>query len=270
MKFQNDFHQELIEKYPKQFTCGFVGIARLLDETLEEISKRSLSGLAFLCLPAHYKRKDGRYISSTDEACQEIFSCANDFKCPIHIHPYDYEFIFNLADIDKDWSGHKAPMPALTAHFFDRLISQGLHQTYSDVRFCLSHGNSVGVATIGRQDQAWLGRPDLRGPGSSIPHEALEAKNIFVDTIVHDPDMIQLLKKKMGTWRIIHGIDSPYPLGDGVTYLGDGAYPGITLDLAEDQGYIDAEQKRRIFQDNVFDWLYGEKKAKQEKALVFA
>ena len=259
MKFQNDFHLGLQIKYPKKFFCGFVGMPRMLEATLREIEIRQKEGLKFLCLPTHYKLENGKYVSSTDKNCQEIFSLANELGLPIQFHPYDYEEIFNLEDIDSDWAGHKSPMPALTAHFYDRLISQGLHEKYPNVRFYLSHGNSVGVSTIGRQNQAWLGRPDLRGAGSKSPLEALKAENIFVDSIVHDPDLIWLLKRKIGVGQIIHGIDSPYPLGDGIDYLDDGMYPGATLDRAEKEGFITDIEKQKILSENVFNWLYGKK-----------
>jgi|JI10StandDraft_1071094.scaffolds.fasta_scaffold20093_3 aminocarboxymuconate-semialdehyde decarboxylase len=262
MRFQNDFHVSLQEKHPLRFSCGFVGLPRLLDVTLIEMQRRYKEGLKFLCLPTHYKRSDGQYISCTDENCQRIFALANELSLPIQFHPYDYEEIYNLADIDTNWAGHKSPMPALTAHLFDRLITEGLHEKYPNVRFYFSHGNSVGLATIGRQQQAWLARPDLRKEGSKGPIEALSAKNIFVDSIVHDPDLIWLLKQKIGTSQIIHGIDSPYPLGDGIDYLDDGVYPGSTLDSAENEGYITAAEKRAMFQDNVFSWLYGKDDAK--------
>ncbi len=259
MKFQNDFHLGLQQTYPKQVICGFVGIPRLLDETCKEIEQRAKEGLKFLCLSSHYKRSDGMYISSTDEYCQKIFELANELHLPIQIHPYDYEEIFNLADIDTNWAGHKSPMPALTAHFYDRFISQGLYAKYPNIRFSLAHGNSVGLLTMGRQQQAWQARPDLRNSeGNVSPIESLAtASNIFVDSIVHDPDLIWLLKRKIGTNNIIHGIDSPYPLGDGIDYLNDGMYPGCTLDKAEDLGYISAEEKKAIFTENVFAWLHG-------------
>lgn len=271
MKFQNDFHLSLQEKHPLRFSCGFVGLPRLLDETLVEMRNRYREGLKFLCLPTHYKRADGRYISCTDENCQQIFAFANELSLPIQFHPYDYEEIFNLADIETNWAGHKSPMPALTAHLFDRLITEGLHEKYPNIRFYFSHGNSVGLATIGRQQQAWLARPDLRKAGSKGPIEALSAKNIFVDSIFHDPDLVWFSIRKIGTSQIIHGVDSPYPLGDGIDYLNDGAYPGRILDIAEDMGYITAEEKLGMFQDNVFSWLYGRGNArgKNEKQLIF-
>ena len=275
MKFQNDFHQSLQSGWPIRLSPGFVSLPRFLDETLFEIQTRYAAGMQFLCLPTHYKRTDGMYVSCTDENCQKIFALANELNLPVQIHPYDYEEIFKLADIDTNWSGHKAPMPSLTAHFYERLITQGLHEKYPNVRFYLAHGNSVGYATIGRQHQAWLARPDLRNADSQSPLDSLSAPNIFCDTIVHDPDLIWLLKRKIGTKNIIHGMDTPYPLGDGIDYLGDGSYPGRTLDLAENFGYITPEEKRAILFDNMFTWLYGTtgekaKRGTQMKELVLS
>ncbi len=260
IKFQNDFHLQLQTDYPKQLSCGFVVQPLFLDEALLEIEKRVKEGLKFLCLPTHYKGADGMYRSSTDENCQEIFKLANEFHLPINFHPYDYEEIIKLKDINEYWSGHKSAMPFLTAQFYDMLVSKGIHEAFPNIRYYLSHGNIVSMATIGRNVQAYNGRKDLFPGVAKSPGYALSAKNIFCDSIVHDWDTIWLLKKKVGSAQILHGIDSPYPLGDGVDYVETTLkmYPGFTLDMAEKEGYINPAEKQDILRVNVVNWLYGQ------------
>jgi aminocarboxymuconate-semialdehyde decarboxylase len=39
-------------------------------------------------------------------------------------------------------------------------------------------------------------------------------KKVYVDSLVHDPDMLQILVKKFGEDRIMLGSDYPFPLGE--------------------------------------------------------
>ena len=39
-------------------------------------------------------------------------------------------------------------------------------------------------------------------------------KRVYVDSLVHDPDMLRILVKRFGEDRIILGSDYPFPLGE--------------------------------------------------------
>jgi len=39
-------------------------------------------------------------------------------------------------------------------------------------------------------------------------------KNIWIDSLVHDPDLLEYLCKKIGSDRIVVGSDYPFPLGE--------------------------------------------------------
>ncbi len=257
--------------YPKELTCGFVVQPVLIDEALLEIEKRVKQGAPFLCLPTHYQTAEGKWTSCTDANCEQIFALANELGLPIQVHPYDYEKIIQLAEIDDFWLGHIMFMASLTAAFYHMYVNKRMHEKYPNVRIYLSHGNALGMATVGRAVQGFQGRPDYYPPNSKSPGYALQAKNIFCDSITHDRDVLQLLKRKIGITQIIHGIDSPYPLGDGVDYVNPKVYPGFTLDDAEGEGYITREEKRKIFCENVVTWLYGENNQKKSdfKKLVY-
>ncbi len=262
MRFQNDYQLQLQTQYPKKFSCGFVVQPRFLDISLREIEQRAKEGLKFLCLSTHYKNAKGKWLATADDSCREIFELANQLGLPIQIHPYDYEEIMNLGDINDYWLGHIVAMPALTACFYLIFVYKRMYERYPNVRFYLAHGNTLGMTTVGRAVQGFKGRPDYYSADCKSPGYALQAKNVFCDSIVHDWDVIDLLKKKIGASQIIHGIDSPYPLGDGVDYVDEKVYPGFILDNAEDCKYIDAGEKYQILRENVITWLYDKDTAK--------
>lgn len=39
-------------------------------------------------------------------------------------------------------------------------------------------------------------------------------RQVYVDSLVHDPDVLELLLKKFGEDRIVLGSDYPFPLGE--------------------------------------------------------
>lgn len=257
ISFQNDFQLQLQELYPSKFTCGFVVQPLYLDHALREIEKRHKEGLSFLCLPTNYKDSEGGWTTSTDESCQEIYSLANDLGLAVQLHPYDYEDIIMLKNRHRRWPGHILSMPYLSAELWQEFIYEEIDLACPRARFAFSHGNMFSFATIGRKTHGYYGRPDLYRGCNRAPGYALNATNMFYDSIVHDFKSIDFMMDKISHKQIIAGYDTPYPLGE-VDGVKDSIYPGVTLDGAESLGYINSSQKVDIKGKNVSSWLYGD------------
>ncbi len=274
IKFQNDFHAELQSKYPRQITAGFVVQPLFIGEALMECDRMVKQGLKILCLPTHYINDKGNFVSCTDENCCKLFRFANDNNLAIHFHPYDYERMIHIEDLDAFGGGHITAMVYLTGHFHYVFSCRNIHGRFPDLRFNLSHGNMMANFSMGRKSQWKDGRPDYFEGVTTTPEEELRAPNVFFDTIVHDHRIIRDLKEKSGSDNMIFGIDSPYPLGDGIDYVQSKIpkYPTYTLDLAEENDFITADEKYAITREHVFDWLYGKnsEKAAAVKKMIFA
>ena len=272
--FQNDFHAELQGKYPKQITAGFVVQPLFIEEALLECERRIKEGLKILCLPTHYINAKGIFVSCTDENCCELYALADKHGLAVHHHPYDYERMINIGDLDAFGCGHITAMVYLTGHFHYQFACKNIYGRFPNARFNLSHGNTMANFTMGRKQQWEDGRPDLFVGLETSASEELRASNVFFDTIVHDHCTIRDLKEKSGTEPMIFGMDSPYPLGDGIDYVQSKIkkYPTYTLDLAEENGFITADEKYSITRDHIFDWLYGSgtQECANAKKLVFA
>lgn len=273
ISFQNDYNVKLAETYGNELSCGWVVNPLYIDEAILECEKRLKEGkLKFICICTHYRLANGKFVTATDLNCHWLFTWANANNVPIQIHPYDYEFICtNQEDIDVAWIGHTVKMLALTAEFFAHFAAKNIYGKYPNLRFYFAHGNYFGFSSLKRQQKGFAARPDLY-KDMRAPIDILTAKNVWVDTIMHDEDNIWTVKRKIGILRIMLGFDNPYPLGCGVDYLGDGDYPGRILDLAEEAGFITAEEKRIMMQDVFFDWIYGEgdQRATDLKKIIFA
>lgn len=85
------------------------------------------------------------------------------------------------------------------------------------LRLCFAHAGGAFPALLGRIQHGFDCRPDLVAvdAGGVTPTEHLSAgPNIWIDSLVHDPDLLEFICKKIGTERIVMGSDYPFPLGE--------------------------------------------------------
>ncbi len=252
IRFQNDFHIETQNNYPSQFTTGFVVQPRYVDDALKEIERCVKAGLKVLCLPTHYQDENNQWKTVANQETKAIFSLANELNLAIEIHPYDAPKMISLKN--EFWRFHLVWMCAQTAdcHHFYSLFN--FPQLFPNARVCFAHGNQVGMINYGRRLQGYDGRPDLF-ESAVDPRTSSFRKNIFVDTLVHDPYSLRLVIDRVSCSQIVAGLDDPYPLGEMDSV--PGSYPGKSLDEAESLGFLSERDKQAIWGKNVLDWVYG-------------
>ena len=76
-----------------------------------------------------------------------------------------------------------------------------------------------------------------------------QQNNIWIDSLVHDPDLLQYICKKIGSDRVIMGSDYPFPLGEMPV-------PGEML--AEDKRVMEVfshESRGRMLSGNAIEFL---------------
>ncbi|MGW6275833.1 amidohydrolase family protein [Kribbella sp. NPDC055071] len=82
---------------------------------------------------------------------------------------------------------------------------------FPGIRFCLCHGGGVTAALAGR----WQRGVDQDRPGIeplSLPVGAA-LRRFYVDDLVHDDAVLELLTKTFGAERVLAGSDWPFPMG---------------------------------------------------------
>ena len=85
-------------------------------------------------------------------------------------------------------------------------------------------------------------RPDLCAVDSDIAPVEFLGK-FWVDSLVHDKDMLQYLIKKVGENKIVMGSDYPFPLGESL--------PGSMIEKSN----IASSTKENLLFKNALDWL---------------
>ncbi len=260
IRFQNDFNASLQSAYPEKFISGFVVQPLHLDDALKEMERCvETLDLKLLCLPTHFINAQGEWVAIADESVAPLFELAQQYSLAVEIHPYNAEEMIHLKD--TFWRFHLIWMCAQTAdawHFYSLL---DFPDRFPDVRVCFAHGNQFGQMGYGRRMQGFQGRPDLF-KGARNPADTLHSSNIFFDTIVHDVLSFELLIKRAGVTQVVAGLDDPYPLGEMETV--PGCYPGKILDEAVRSGCITESDRSNIWDSNVQQWLFGERKLIRE------
>ena len=103
---------------------------------------------------------------------------------------------------------------------------------FPGIRFCLCHGGGVTAMLAGR----WQRGIDQARPGIepvSLPvAEAL--RRFYVDDVVHDDAVLELLTRTFGAERVLAGSDWPFPMGsDAVSAARSAAAAELTRPLAK-------------------------------------
>jgi aminocarboxymuconate-semialdehyde decarboxylase len=105
-----------------------------------------------------------------------------------------------------------------------------------------AHGGGSFPATLGRIQHGFECRPDLTAIDNPKPPASYLGK-FYLDSLVHDADMLRFIIKRMGVNRIALGSDYPFPLGE--------SEPGA---LIRSQNFTE-EEKEWMLHRSALAWL---------------
>lgn len=98
------------------------------------------------------------------------------------------------------------------------ILSSGVLVRHPKLRLCFAHAGGSYLPLLGRIQHGYDCRPDLVAHNSQgvspLQHFELHQKNIWIDSLVHDADLLEYICKKIGPQRILMGSDYPFPLGE--------------------------------------------------------
>jgi len=110
------------------------------------------------------------------------------------------------------------------------------------LKVAFAHGGGSFPATIGRIEHGFNVRPDLVAIDNPVNPRNYLGK-FYLDSLVHDPMMLDMIVKLIGVERVALGTDYPFPLGE--------LSPGK---LIESMPYTDA-MKERLLNGSALEWL---------------
>jgi aminocarboxymuconate-semialdehyde decarboxylase len=93
------------------------------------------------------------------------------------------------------------------------VIFGGVLERLPRLRICFAHGGGSFPGTIGRIESGFRARPDLCAVDNPVNPRAYLGR-FYVDSLVHDAEVLRHLLKLLGAERIALGSDYPFPLGE--------------------------------------------------------
>ena len=234
-KLLNDHIAGIIGQYPTRFLgLGTIPMqdADLAIKELERCIKDI--GLIGVQLGSNVNGKN-----LDDEILFPVFEAASDMSAAIFIHPWD---MMGKENMEKYWLPWLVGMPAETSRAICSMIFGGVFERLPNLRVAFAHGGGAFPSTIGRVQHGFDVRPDLCAIDNDIDPISYLGK-FWVDALVHDSAILDLLINKLGENKIALGTDYPFPLGE--------KEPGKLIESSNYNNGI----KNKLLYNNALDWL---------------
>jgi aminocarboxymuconate-semialdehyde decarboxylase len=246
----NDHIADVVRDHPKRF-AGLATIplqdpdlaAEELERCVRELGLRGAEIGTHVDANPHFGRIDT--LNLDDASLQPVWSAAEQLNAAIFVHPWD---MLGKERMPKYWLPWLVGMPAETSLAICSMIFGGVFERFPKLRVAFAHGGGAFPFTIGRIDHAFHVRPDLyptddtATPRSYLAHGRTPAR-FYVDSLVHDADVLKLLLKLFGVARVALGSDYPFPLGE--------AHPGKLIESLK----LSPKEKAQLFSGTAADFL---------------
>ena len=203
--FLNDHIAEICVKHPKRF----VGLGTLPmqspDLAIQELRRCKEIGLKGIQIGTHINdwNLDAPELFPIFEACQ-------DLDMAVFVHPWD---MMGKEKMEKYWLPWLVGMPAESSLAICSLIFGGVFERLPNLRFAFAHGGGSFPATLARIKHGFDVRPDLCAIDNKVSPEKYMGK-FWLDSLVHDPKMLDYIVGLVGEKRVALGTDYPFPLGE--------------------------------------------------------
>lgn len=204
-KFLNDHIAEIVDRYPKRF----IGLGTLpMQEpelAIQELERCKKSGLAGIEIGSHVNDWN-----LNDPNLFPIFEACQDLEMAVFVHPWD---MMAKSKMERYWLPWLVGMPAETSLAICSMIFGGVFERLPNLRVAFAHGGGSFPSTIGRIEHGFNVRPDLCAIDNNVnPKEYLG--KFWIDSLVHDPKVLDYVVELFGSNRVALGTDYPFPLGE--------------------------------------------------------
>ncbi len=233
-KFLNDHIAEIVHRYPNRFVG--LGTIPLQDPALAvtELERCMKIGLAGIQIGSHVNDWN---LNAPE--LYPVFAAAEKLGAAVFVHPWE---MMGQEKMQKYWLPWLVGMPAETSRAICSMIFGGIFERLPKLRVAFAHGGGSFPATIGRIQHGYDCRPDLVAIDNNVPPKNYLGK-FYLDSLVHDADMLKYLVKLVGASRVALGSDYPFPLGEDV--------PGSLIETMD----FEAAVKERLLSGTALEWL---------------
>ena len=204
-KFLNDHIAGIVQAYPKRF----IGLGTLpmqdVELAIQELERCKRIGLVGIQIGSHVEG-----VNLGEPRLLPIFQACDEMGMSVFVHPWD---MVGKERMDKYWLPWLVGMPVETTLAITSMIFSGLFEKLPKLRVAFAHGGGSFPSTISRIQHGFEVRPDLCAVDNNVsPREYLG--KFWLDSLVHDPVMLQYIVDLCGAEKVALGSDYPFPLGE--------------------------------------------------------
>ncbi len=238
--FLNDHIAGIVQDYPTRFVG--LGTVPLQDPNLAiKEMERCINDLGMAGIEIGTHINDWNL---NDENLFPFFQAAEELGASLFVHPWD---MMGKAQMEKYWLPWLVGMPAETSLAISSMIFGGVFERLPKLKVAFAHGGGSFPATVSRIEHGFNVRPDLCAIDNNVnPKEYLG--KFWLDSLVHDKDMLNYLIKLVGSEKIALGTDYPFPLGE--------LEPGK---LIHSMSELSIQTKENLLANSALNWLGLEK-----------
>lgn len=232
--FLNDHIAEIVHQYPRHYVgLGTIPMqeADLAIQELERCKKIGLRGIQIGSNINDENLNEDRFLP--------IFEACESLDMAILVHPWN---MMGMKNMTRYWLPWLVGMPAETSRAMCSMIFGGLFERLPKLRVNFAHAGGTFLTTLGRIEHGFKCRPDLVAIDNNVNPRNYLGK-FWVDSITHDPMLLEYVMKLQGTKRITLGSDYPFPLGD------------LEIGRFIEEMNISDESKEDIFCNATLEWL---------------
>lgn len=232
--FLNDHIAEIVQRYPKRF----IGLGTLPlqapELAIKELERCKKIGLVGVQIGSHVNEWN-----LNDPNLFPVFQACAELGMSVFVHPWE---MMGQEKMQRYWLPWLVGMPAETSLAICSMIFGGVFERLPNLRVAFAHGGGSFPATIGRIEHGYHCRPDLVAIDNPVNPRNYLGK-FYLDSLVHEPKMLEFIVDLVGANRVALGSDYPFPLGENV--------PGSLIRNMN----FDAATKELLLSGTALEWL---------------
>jgi aminocarboxymuconate-semialdehyde decarboxylase len=234
-RVQNESLSRLAQQYTQISALGTVPLQdpELAARELEQVMQTpGLQGVEIAASVNNVYLGDDRF--------RPFWDAAEATGALVFIHPTTRGFDAPVFNDYYLWNAVGNPLEnTITAA---HMILSGVMETHPRLKVLLAHGGGAILSLRGRLQHAHSFQPQAKSRLHETPIESL--KRFYLDTLVHDPDVLRELIQFAGPDHVVVGSDYPFDMGD--------AHPAAIVRSLN----LSSDDEEKILSGNVTRLLY--------------
>ena len=233
-RFLNDHIAAIIQQHPKHYLG--LGTLPMQDTELavNELERCKEIGLQGIQIGSNINN-----LNLNEERFFAVFEMCEKIGMALLVHPWN---MMGQNHMQRYWLPWLVGMPAETTRAICSMIFGGVFERLPKLRVNFAHGGGSFFATLGRIKHGFECRPDLVAVDNPVNPFRYLGK-FWVDSVVHDPDILRIIIRKIGSKKVTFGSDYPFPLGD------------LELGKFIEETDLEKEIKADLFHQSALEWL---------------